>query len=210
MKKKKISIIFTTLLSTSMLSGCGLTDVTSSNNLNNAVTAVQIGVAAKALYEIAISFQSEEVANEKSVVKKYLQKNDKLPKKSTVVKYTSSIPTGNIVQPGVATTVESNLTVVPGEKAKSVSIQEKIEIFDNDDNTKVIKSLVKTVNKKNKGGNFSNRFSFTLPSNMPQGVYPIKTSAIVDGEAQNTVNRKMQVALHVLPSNAYQFIALAD
>lgn len=210
MKKKKISIVFTALLSTGMLAGCGLTDITSSNNLNNAVTAVQIGIAAKALYEIAISFQSEELANEKIVVKEYLQKNKKLPKKSKVIKYTSSIPAGNIVQPGVATTIESKLTVVPGEKSKSVSIQEKIEIFDNDDNTKVIKSLVKTVNKKNKGGNFSNKFSFTLPNNMPQGVYPIKTSAIVDGEVQSTVNSKMQVALHVLPNNAYQFIALVD
>lgn len=208
MYKKKSNILCVTLLSSAMLSGCG--GITAGNTVDNLTTVAQIGLAAKALYDISISFQSEEVANEKTVVKLYLQDNDSLPKQSKVVSYTSDIPSGNITSPGASTVIVSQLTVVPGEKSKKIAIEEKIEIFDNDDNTKVIQSLVQTVNKKSKGGNFTNRFTFTLPDGMPQGIYPIRTAAIVDNVEQQAINSKMQVALQVFPNNSYQFIALAE
>ena len=178
--------------------------------LKTGAKVVVIGIAAKIIYDMVIAYNSSQVGSEKEVVAEYVKKNNTLPAEPSVLEYTSSVKPGEIVKAGKEVIIASTLVVLPGKDGKPVDIQEKIELFDNENNKESIKSLAKPVNEKTKqSGSFKNEFKFTLPIGMPQGVYPIKTEVLVNGKAFNPTNNKMQLVLHVDANNQYQIAALS-
>ena len=48
-----------------------------------------------------------------------------------------------------------------------------------------------------RAGHYTNEFTFTLPEGLPQGVYPIKTTLILNGEENKTINNDLQLVLEV-------------
>jgi len=163
-------------------------------DLQRIATAAVVVVAAKLLYDMYIEHKTEQKENDNQVVKKYKSQHSSLPAKARLVSYQSSIKPGEVVNPGKPISIVSSLEVVRGVDTEQVEIKEKIIIFDNEDNSKELKSLVKTVNKDtNKCGSFENEFTFTLPQGMPQGVYPIKTAVIINGVESTPVDSRMQL-----------------
>lgn len=179
--------------------------------LKDTATATAVGVAAKLLHDMIISYRAAEVQGEDKVAQDYKNKHKTLPAESTVVEYTSSIKPGDVVKAGNEVLVNSSLVVVRGTNSPAVDIQEKIDIYDNEKNDQLLKSLTKPVNEKSKkGGAFKNEFKFTLPLGMPQGVYPIKTLVLVNGKAAKpTTSNKMQLVLQVDRDARYTIAALA-
>ena len=174
-----------------------------------AVKAGALTAASKLIYDLFISFNTKEVSSDKEVNDDYLKNNKKLPKEPTVTFYKTNIDPGKVVPVGKPTIINSQLTVIAGRSSSKVDIKEKIVFFDNDDNTKEVRSLIKKVNKKTKkAGGFENSFTFTLPVGMPQGVYKIKTSLIVNGVETSPQKNSMQVVLNVFEDNSYQIAAL--
>lgn len=223
MKKSTLAKIGVAALAFSCLTGFGLKDLKPDLDkckgkkkdkkckMEEVGKAVVIAVAAKIIYDMVIDYQSRQVADEKQVSDEYLKGRGSLPEEPQVVQYQSSLKPGTVVKVGKATKVVSQLEVVPSKHSNVVDIQEKIEIYDNEETDKVIKSLVKTVNEKTKkAGSFKNEFNFTLPEGMPQGVYKIKTAVILNGKELEDTSNDMQVVIHVMPNNQYQLLALVQ
>lgn len=215
----------------SLLSGFGLGDLTKKIKPNTAKCegksnskkckkrekmkaigkVVIIGVAAKLIHDMAVSFKSTSTSSESKVINKYKKAFGKLPNDPVVTIYNSSLKPGEIVKVGKKVRVVSNLEVIRGIKSKDVVIQEKFSIYDNEDNTKVLKSITKPVNAKNKrSGAFKNEFKFTLPVGMPQGIYPIKSIVIVNNKEVKPAKNRMQLVLQVNSPDNYQIVALKN
>jgi len=183
-----VGLLAITLLTTT---GCG---GISSKRLKQIGAVVVIGIAAKIIYDMVVDYRSKQVNDEEQVVARYLKEHGQLPQKPALVNYESSIVPGEVVSAGKEVSIQSKLEVVRSASSRSVDIQEKITIYDNEDNTKELKSLTKVVNQKtNNSGAFENKFTFKLPEGMPQGIYPVKTTVIVDGIAYPPVNTQMQI-----------------
>ena len=178
-------------------------------NLKTGAKVIAVGIAAKIIYDMVVNYNSSQIGTEEQAVANYKKRHKTLPAEPQVVEYSSSVKPGEVVKAGKEVMVASSLVVIPGQDGKPVDIQEKIEIFDNENNKESIKSLAKPVNEKTKkSGSFKNEFKFTLPLGMPQGVYPIKTEVLVNGKAFNPTKNKMQLVLNVERDNRYRIVAL--
>jgi hypothetical protein len=94
--------------------------------------------------------------------------------------------------------MRSQMVVVPAATRKDLLVEERITIYDNEDNTKPIRISSKIVNENTKrGGRFKNEFSFAFPEGVPQGVYPITTELLVDGKPADSKKNDMQLVLIV-------------
>lgn len=179
-------------------------------DLKTGAKVIAVGVAAKLIHDMIIDYRSSQTKPEDQVVQEYKKTHPSLPKEPEVIAYTSSIKPGEVVKAGKEVLVNSSLVVVPGVNSKSVDIQEKIDIHDNEKNDQVLKTLTKPVNEKTKKtGAFNNEFKFTLPIGMPQGVYPIKTQILVNGKAAKPTNNKMQLVLNVDRDLRYTIVAVS-
>ena len=184
--------------------GCGI----SNKRLKQIGAVVAIGVAAKLIYDMVVDYQSKQVNDEGEVVDRYIETHGSLPPEPVLVNYESSIKPGEVATAGNDISIQSKLEVVRGADTRTVDIQEKITIFDNEDTSKELKSLTKPVNTSSKkSGSFENEFTFKLPKGMPQGVYPVQTTVIVDGKAQPSRNSRMQLVFNGKFNGTYQRVA---
>jgi len=171
--------------------GCG---GISNKRLKQIGAVVAIGIAAKLIYDMVVEYRSKQTNDEEQVVDRYLKEHGQLPQDPVLVNYESTITPGEVVSAGNEVSIQSKLEVVRSAASRNVDIQEKITIYDNEDNSKELKSLTKVVNQNtNNSGAFENAFTFKLPKGMPQGVYPVKTTVIVDGVPFQPVNSQMQL-----------------
>ncbi len=186
-------ILLIGLVSVSLMFGSGCGGL-SSKRLKQIGAVVVIGVAAKLIYDMVVDYQSKQVNDESEVVKKYKLAHGDLPDAPELVAYESSIQPGDVVTAGNDISILSKLEVVRSANTRTLKIEEKITIFDNEDSSKELKSFTKIVNSEtNASGAFENEFTFQLPKGMPQGIYPVKTEIIVDGKAYAPVNNQMQL-----------------
>lgn len=157
-----------------------------------------VAVAVKYIADMVIEHRAKKVSDEEGVVADYKKQNEALPEKPVASVYKTSTLPGSVVQPGKKVLIQSDIVVVPGRNEAQTLIQEKLAIYDNEDNTKELKSLTKDVNEGTKrAGHYTNEFSFTLPEGLPQGIYPIKTTLLLNGEETQTANADIQLVLNV-------------
>lgn len=168
-----------------------------------AAVAVAVGVITK----MVIDYRSKRVAKAEEVAEEYKTQHETLPPEPIATEYVTKTLPGNVVEPGKEVVIQSDIVVVPGAKKKKALIEERISIFDNEDNTKELKTMTKTVNAKTKtGGRYQNEFSFTLPEGVPQGVYPIKTELLLNGKVAETSSNDIQLVLHIDERGAMQLV----
>ncbi|VAW61493.1 hypothetical protein MNBD_GAMMA11-2525 [hydrothermal vent metagenome] len=229
MKKYKMRTLIVAALSVSLLTGFGFGDLAKdilpdtdkcknasdpkkcrkNEKLKSAAKIAAVGVAAKLIYDMVISFKTEQTTSESKVISSYKKKHKTLPDNPVLTSYKSSLKPGEVVKAGKEVLIVSSLEVVAGKKNSKVKIQEKIAIYDSEDNKKLLKELVKDVNSKTgKSGAFKNEFKFTLPVGMPQGIYPIKTLVVIDKKNQKEVKNRMQLVLEINADDEYRIIAL--
>lgn len=157
-----------------------------------------VAVAATVITKMIIKHRSKKLEDENQVADEYKKEHKQLPEQAYATQYVTNALPGTLVQPGKEIIIKSDIVVVPGAKQKSTLIEERLAIYDNEDNTKELKSLTKAVNKKTKkAGRYENEFAFTLPEGIPQGVYPIKTELLLDGNVVDTSETGLQLVLHV-------------
>lgn len=206
MTSKFIAAAVTVVFMTTSV-GCGI----SSKRLKQLGAVVVIGIAAKLVYDMVVDYQSKQVNDEGEVVDRYVKSHGALPPEPVLVNYESSIRPGEVVSAGNDISIQSKLEVVRGAASRNVDIQEKITIFDNEDTSKELKSLTKPVNTASKkSGTFENEFTFKLPKGMPQGVYPVQTTVIVDGKEQPSKNSQMQLVFNGRFDGKYQRVATQE
>jgi len=190
MKVNTLKVFTVALLCVFLVSAAGC----KKKHLRTFGKVLAIGIAAKIIYDMVVDYRSKQTQNDNQVVNKYKNQFNELPPEPELINYESNLLPGSVINPGEAVSIRSSLEVVRGQTQEAVSIQEKITIYDNEDPNKVLKSLIKTVNQEtNRCGAFENEFTFTLPKGMPQGIYPVKTTVIIDGKEQKPVENKMQL-----------------
>lgn len=175
-----------------------------------AVARVAVVAAAVTLItKMVIKHRSERIAREEQVADEYKTQNSSLPAEPIATEYITKTLPGNVVEPGSEVIIQSDIVVVPGTKQKTALIEERIAIYDNEDNTKELKNFTKPVNgKTKKGGRYQNEFSFTLPEGLPQGVYPIKTELLLNGKVVDTSDTDIQLVLQVNNVGEIQLLAM--
>jgi hypothetical protein len=167
-----------------------------------------VAVAVKYIADMVIENHSKKVAGEDGVVSDYKSRHAQLPEKPEASVYTTSALPGSVVQPGKKVLMQSDIVVVPARTKNQTVIQERLAIYDNEDHNKELKSLTKTVNEETmQAGHYTNEFTFTLPEGVPQGVYPIKTTLILNGEEVRAVNNDLQLVLEVNPAGEMRVLA---
>ncbi|WP_039912753.1 hypothetical protein [Cellvibrio mixtus] len=178
-------------------------------HLKAAARVAAVAVAVTLITKMIINYRSERIAKEEQVSEEYKAKNKNLPTQSVVTEYQTKTIPGNVVTPGQEVIIQSDIVVVPGTRQKTALIEERIAIYDNEDNTRELKNFTKLVNGKTKaGGRYKNEFSFTLPEGLPQGVYPIKTELLLNGVVVNTANNDIQLVMHVDSFGDGQLVAI--
>jgi hypothetical protein len=173
-----------------------------------AAKVAAVAVAVKYIADMIIEHRAKKVADEEGVVTDYKTQHENLPEKAVASVYSTNALPGSVVQPGKKVIIQSDIEVVPGREQPQTLIQERLAIFDNEDHSKELKSLTKDVNDETKrAGRYTNEFTFTLPEGLPQGVYPIKTTLILNGEETQTINNDLQLVLDVNGAGQMRFIA---
>ncbi|MET0357318.1 MAG: hypothetical protein ABW044_11095 [Cellvibrio sp.] len=178
-------------------------------HLKTAAKVAAVAVAVKYIADMIVEHRSKKVADEEGVVSEYKTKNQNLPEKAQASVYNTNALPGSVVEPGKKVLIQSDIVVVPGRQQKDTLIEERLAIFDNEDNTKELKSLTKGVNEETKrAGHYTNEFTFTLPEGVPQGVYPIKTTLFLNGEEIQTINNDLQLVLEVNSLGQMKLVAM--
>lgn len=211
--KKSISLLLAACLVATTSFANPLKDLTSKKNrdkLKTAATVVAVVAAAKLIADMVIEHRSKNVSKEDKVAKEYKEKHQELPEQPTATRYVTETDPGKVVEVGKKVVIRSDIVVVPGSKTKQAVIEERIVIYDNEDNTKPLNTLTKPVNgKTKKAGHYQNEFSFTLPEGLPQGVYPIKTELLINGQAVESASNDIQLVMIYDAQGQQQLLALA-
>lgn len=225
---KKIAVAALALLLVNQSYAFGLKDVgrafdksykckskdTACKNREHLLAAAKIAavaVAVKYIADMVVEHHSKKVADEEGVVSDYKNQHQDLPEKPEASLYNTSTLPGSVVQPGKKVVIQSDIVVVPGREQKETLIEERLAIFDNEDHEKELKSLTKPVNEATKrAGHYTNEFTFTLPEGLPQGVYPIKTTLLINGEEKQTTNNDIQLVLQLNDAGQMLILAMAQ
>jgi hypothetical protein len=185
-------------------------DCIAKEKLKAAGRVAAIGLAAKLITDMIVHYKSKEVSNEKQVAEEYKKEHKTLPKEPIVAEYLAKSDPDKVVKSGSKVTVHSDIVVVPGSEKQEALIEEQLAIYDNENHDDMIKSLKKEVNAKTKrGGHFQNDFSFTLPQEMPQGIYPVSTTLWLNGKQANQQKKELQLVLYVDPQGLVEIVAMA-
>lgn len=178
-------------------------------HLKAAATVAAVGIAVKLIADMVVEYRSQQVSEEAQVIAEYKNLHKTLPPEPVATEYVTNTLPGSVITPGNQVSIKSNIVVVPGSQKKTALIEERLSIYDNEDNAKQLKNLTKAVNEKNKaGGRFQNEFTFTLPEGLPQGVYPIRNELLLNGKVVETTKNDIQLVLHVHSTGAYELLAM--
>lgn len=158
------------------------------------VEDVVISTTQEMVRDMIIGYTSQQTRSDKEVSDEYVKENGSLPRYTVARSYRSELLPGPAVSPGTRVTVRSYIEIIPGNTGHSTRIEEKLTIWDNEDNTIALKSMTKEAGK-NSGGAFQSEFSFTLPEGLPQGVYPVTTDLMLDGEISGDQKHQLQLVM---------------
>jgi len=158
--------------------------------------------------DMFVGYSTEQTKTEKQVVKEYKKTNNSLPLNTTASSYKTQILPGSAVSPGTKVRIKSRIEIIPGRNGERAQIEEQLTIYDNEDNSLVLKSMTKEAQRSAKGGQFEGEFSFTLPEGLPQGVYPIRLSLLLNGDIAGDSEHDLQLVMRVDELFEVQLIAV--
>lgn len=178
-------------------------------HLKAAARVAAVTIAVKLIADMVVEYRTQKVSEEAQVIAEYKNLHKTLPPEPIATEYVTNTLPGKVVEPGKQVFIKSNIVVVPGTRKKTALIEERLSIYDNEDNTKKLKNLTKPVNEKTQtGGRYENEFSFTLPEGLPQGVYPIRNELLLNGKIVETTKNDIQLVLQVNSVGEYQLLAM--
>ena len=118
-----------------------------------------------------------------------------LPDHNRVVGYDTRFDPGAKVSPGGKMTVVSSIEVVQGSADPKPTLEEELTLIRPDGSE--VKSR-KKANENQGAGAYTTSYSMTMPSGVPQGVYPVKTVLYMNG--QKVAGKDMSMQVVALPS----------
>ncbi len=177
-------------------------------NVTDTATNMAVDITVKLIEDMLIGYTTTQTKTDEEVLKEYEEDNGSLPRYTIASSYKTEMLPGSAVSPGTEVVVRSVIEVIPGRNAQSVTIEERLTIYDNEDSSLVLKSMTKKAGKKaGKGGQFSGEFTFTLPEGMPQGIYPVQCELLLDGELAGDQNHDLQLVRWGAPPADEELVA---
>jgi hypothetical protein len=160
----------------------------------NHVRGAAIGAGVASLACMAFNFQTTQTKSAQQVQDDFKAQNGgQLPSQPVVSRYETKISPSEQVRAGSKTTLSSYIVVVNGATGTPPTIEEEISLFDPDG--KRITNTRKLANQNGETGAFTTSFSFTLPEGVKQGVYPVKTSVLLNGQQASAGEARLQVVM---------------
>lgn len=199
MKRSIVFILFSFVLVSASRAGF-LDDIVKvvEDTAKDTATDMVVEQTEKMIRDMFVDYTSEQTKSDKEVSEEYEAENGSLPANTTVTSYRTEMSPGSSVRPGTKVSIKSTIEVVPGRDGDRAKIEERLTIYDNEDNSLVLKSMTKTAGKRSdKGGRFYGEFSFTLPEGLPQGMYPVQTTLLLNGDLAGDESYKLQLVLHI-------------
>jgi len=160
-------------------------------------TDMAADMAADLIRDMFIGYSTEQTKTDKQVSKEYKKENGSLPLNTTASVYKTQMLPGSAVSPGTKVRIKSHIEVIPGRNGKRAQIEEQLTIYDNEDNSLVLKSMTKEAQRSAKGGQFEGEFTFSLPEGLPQGVYPISLTLLLNGDIARDSDHDLQLVMTV-------------
>ncbi|NND68522.1 MAG: hypothetical protein HKN19_13120 [Halioglobus sp.] len=161
---------------------------------------------------MVVDYQVEQTRSGEDVLEEYREETGTRPLRTIVSSYQCWMsPTGS-VRPGQEVVIRSVVEIIPGSKRSRVQVEERLTIYDNEDWDNALTEMTKPLGRgASDGGELRGEFTFTLPEGMPQGVYPVRTEILLDGEEVG--DRSFQLQLVMLDDGSlsvepYSLIAL--
>ena len=140
-----------------------------------------------------VGYTTEQTQSDSEMAQQYEEKYGDLPANARVSSYRTDIQPGTSVKPGTEVKVRSWIEVTPGRSGNRPVIEERLTIWDNEDNSVALKSMTKAAGER--AGAFRGEFTFTLPEGLPQGVYPVSTDLMLNGERVGDEKHGLQLVL---------------
>ncbi len=174
-------------------------------------TTVVTAKATELIINMIIDYSSEQTRTDEEVSREYEAENGSLPENTTVSSYQTEILPGPSVTPGTKVIVKSVIAVIPGKSGVAANIEESLTIFDSEDTSLVLKSMTKPAAPgAGRGGEFNGEFTFALPEGMPQGMYPIRSTLLLNGELVGDTSHELQLVLRVDYSVGGDMVAVLE
>jgi hypothetical protein len=158
---------------------------------NNRVRGAALGAGLASLACVAWNYNAKQTKTAEQVQTEYKTANrGLLPEHNKVVGYDTRFDPGAKVSPGGKMTVVSNIKVVQGATDQKPLLEEELTLVRPDGSE--VKSR-KKANENQGAGAYTTTYSMTMPSGVPQGVYPVKTALFMNGERVAGKDMLMQV-----------------
>lgn len=161
------------------------------NGRDGALAGGMVGGAAGALGCMAVNVHSRQTKAASQVNREYVQSRGALPQEPQVVVYSPQLSVGTI-QRGVPFKVTSVVELVDGASQPVREVREEIVVYT--PQGEPFKNGSKPlVSKGGSGGRFENTFEVTLPTNVSQGVYNLRTNLYVNGKLMTSRDMRTQL-----------------
>ena len=168
-----------------------------------------VGVVAGTAAGIAVCFvinaKSVQTQSPQEVEAQYRKSGKKAPAEPQVVSYQTSIQPGSTIKRGQPIKVVSNIVAIDGSRQAVNEIKEEVRLYEPGATT-AFKEGTKVANEKPGSGGYENTFTITLDNQVPQGVYRVDTSVLLNGKPVNT--RSNNVQLVMIDADTYQIAYL--
>lgn len=172
---------------------------------NDRGTGVAIGAAAGLAACFVINYKSVQTQTAEQVEAQYKKAGKKVSADPQVVSYQTSIQPGSTIKRGQPIKIVSNIVAIDGSREAVNQIKEEVRLYE-PGSTTAFKEGTKVANEKPGSGGYENTFTITLDDQVPQGVYRVDTSVLLNGKAVNT--RTNNVQLVMIDADTYQFAYL--
>lgn len=168
-------------------------------------TGALVGTAAGIAACFVINAKTIQTQTSEQVEQQYKTGGKKITSEPQVVSYQTSIKPGATIKRGQPIQVVSNIVAIDGSSQPVTEIKEEVRLFEPGATTP-LKEGTKVANQKPGSGGYENTFTVNLDKQVPQGIYRIETSVLLNGKAVNT--RTNDVQLVMIDADTYQFAYL--
>jgi hypothetical protein len=153
-----------------------------------------IGASVGALACMAYNYQTRQTKSAQQVTEEYKAANNgAVPTVATVTRFNTQVSPQEAVHAGNAVVVVSQIDVVPGTNDPRPKVESQVALYE--PGGKETLNARKPANEKPDGGGFETSFRFTLPDGVPQGVYPVKSQVLVNGQPAAASETRFQVVV---------------
>ncbi len=146
---------------------------------------------------MAVDYQVEQTRSGDEVLEDYRAETGTRPLETIVSSYQCWMTPSGSARPGQEVVIRSVVEIIPGRRGRRVQVEERLSIWDNVDPDTMLTEMTKPLGRSaSDGGELRGEFKFTLPEGMPQGVYPVRTEVLLDGEEVGDRRFELQLVMH--------------